>query len=616
MKNNLKSKYFFNFDVILFFALVISLIVYFFKLAPSPLNEGVLIGVGIVATLPVVFSAIRAIIKRKVSIDLLAGVALLVALVEREWFSVVFINLMITSARIFAYFVEMRSRSAIESLLKLKPQTATLEKNNKISQIPLEQIKINDKIIVELGESIPVDGVIEKGEALVNQASLTGESAPIFKKIGDKVLSSTVVSSGNITIRAEKIGKDTAFEKIIELVEKSQTNKARIENLGEKFTAYYILITVVVSIVIYFYSRDINLVLAILLVSCADDIAVAVPMALMTTITHSARDGAIIKGGNIIESLAKLKVIVFDKTGTLTTGKLKFKGVLAFNGYEEKEILDRAMSLSLSSHHPIAAAVAEYAREKNIKVKELKNFEEYLGKGMAGTLGSEKIFMGRAEFFNELEIKINSADLEKIKEEENNGYNVTLVAAADRIIGAVLLEDTVREGIKDTILRLRKIGIKKMVILTGDNEKVAEKISKEVGIHQYHANLLPEQKTEYLKKYLSKKYKVAMIGDGVNDAPCLALADVGIAMGVIGSDAAIDSADIAMMKDNLAQIPELVQLSKKTMAVIRQDFVIWGAVNLIGFVLVGMYILKPGGAAAYNFFTDFLPILNSLQLII
>jgi heavy metal translocating P-type ATPase len=611
MENKKNPNYLLGLDIALFVVLIISLGFRFF--VPS-LSDGFLIAVGLIATVPVAVNAIKAVVKKKVSIDLLAGLALIIAIVEHEWFSVVFINLMITSARIFARYVEMKSHSAIQSLLKLKPIRAVIEKSGKTMEVPLTQVKINDMVIVGIGERIPVDGTIEKGEATINQSSLTGESLPVFKRAGDKVLSSTMLVEGDIKVRVDKIGKDTAFEKIIDLVEKSQGNKANIETMGDVFAKWYIGMTVLGSALIYLFSSDLNLVLSILLVSCADDIAVAVPMALMTAITHSARDGAIIKGGNFIEALSKLKVIVFDKTGTLTMGNLKAKEVICFKGKNENEILKIGTSLASLSHHPIAHAVEEAASKKKISAIEPKNFVEYPGRGMKGVYEKQKIVMGRLAFFEEQKIRINPSNLAKIKAATDKGYNVTLVGRGNELIGGIVLADELRPNIKKTIDKLKEMGIEKIVMLTGDNVTVAKKIADELGIHEYHANLLPEQKTKYLKRYLSSKYKVAMVGDGVNDAPCLALADVGIAMGVIGSDSAIESADIAMMKDDLSQIPELLRIARKTMRVIKQDMVIWGVVNVVGFFLVGIQFLKPTGAAAYNFLTDFLPIFNSLQL--
>lgn len=569
--------------------------------------------VGIVATIPVVLSALYSIKNRKISIDLLAGIALIVSLIEKEWISVAFINLMITSARMFARYVEIKSHSALQGLLKAKPTKATVEREGKILDVLIGEVVVGDRVIVELGEKIPIDGIVEKGEAMVDQSSLTGESLPVFKKERDKVLSSTTIVSGNLTVLVEKIGKETSFEKIIRLIETSQGKKAEIETTGDIFSKWYITITIVVSLIIYFYSGNMNLVLSLLLVSCADDIAVAIPLALTTALTHSARHGVIVKGGNYIEEISRIKVMVFDKTGTLTLGKLSVQKVFAFDGNSEESILALAGTASLLSHHPVAQAICDYIQKKNKQIDEPEKMEEIMGRGIIAVNEEETIMTGKLQFFEEKGIAVSKEQLYIINEERDKGFNVTLVGKNNELAGFIVLADTVKPNLKNIIAEIKKLGIEKTVMLTGDNEKIAEKVANEVGIDEFHANLLPEQKTEYLSKYM-EKYKVAMVGDGVNDAPCLAIADIGIAMGAIGSDSAIESADIAMMRDDLSQIPELMRISRKTLSAIKQNLIMWGIINLVGFILVFGGILIPSSAAVYNFTTDFLPILNSLRL--
>lgn len=570
--------------------------------------------IGIISTIPVIISALVSIKNRRVSIDLLASIALIVSLIEQEWISVAFINLMITSARMFARYVEIKSHSALQGLLKAKPTIATIELNGSVFDIPVEDVKVGDLVVVELGERVPVDGIIEKGEAMIDQSSLTGESIPVLRKQGDKALSFTTVVSGNLTIRVEKVGGETTFEKIVKLIEKSQNNKARIQTLGDSFSKWYIIITLLLAVGIYFYSGNISLVLSLLLVSCADDIAIAIPLALATAITHSAKHGVIVKGGNFIEGFSKIKVMIFDKTGTLTMGKLKVEKVFAFDESTEEEIISLAGTASLLSHHPVSLAIAEFAKSKNSYTPEPESSEELMGKGIIAIKNNEKIISGKIGFLKELGIEINKEETYIINQEMEKGLNITLIAKNNKIMGFLALGDTIRPNLKNIIADIKKMGIEKTVMLTGDNEKIAEKIAKEIGIDEYYANLLPEQKTEHLRGYLNKDYKVAMVGDGVNDAPCIAMADIGIAMGVIGSDSAIESADIAIMKDDLSQIPELMKISKRTLSVIRQDLVLWGIINIIGFCLVINGLLDPAGAAAYNFTTDFIPIMNSLRL--
>jgi Cd2+/Zn2+-exporting ATPase len=608
-----KLKVLLSFDVAIWLILAATLIIIHLKVIPYILTE-ILIVIACSSTLPVFFSAIQSLKNKKISIDLLASIALVVSLIEREWSSVIFINLMITSARIISNYSESRSHKAIESLLKLKPQKAKIKNDGGFTEVSLEEVEKGDLIVVQLGERIPVDGIIEEGEAEVDQSSLTGESLLIYKKKGDEVFSSTIVNSGNLIIRAEKVGEETTFAKIIDLVKNSQKNKAPISRLSEKFGTWYIIFTFIGSLFLYGLFRDVNLVLSVLLVSCADDVAIAIPMGFITSIAHCAHHGAIIKGGDFLEALTKLKVVIFDKTGTLTHGKLKVENVIVFDKRKPEEVLELAGSVSLNCKHPINQAIVRYVEGKKIPIIELKKFVEHSGQGATGIYKNKKIIIGRASFFEELNIKITDRQMKIIDEERQEGFSTTLVGFNNKIIGLIILSDEVRPQVKETISELRKLGVEKIVMLTGDNEKIAKKVADMTGIDEFHANLLPEDKLTHLKKYLSKDYKTAMIGDGINDAAALSLADVGIAMGTIGADAAIESADIALMKDDLTQLPELIKISKSTLRVVYQNLLLWAILNIMGLVLVFGRILDPDGAAAYNFIADFVPLLNSLRL--
>ncbi|MDD5639193.1 MAG: cation-translocating P-type ATPase [Candidatus Pacebacteria bacterium] len=607
------TKIFLNLNLLLCFILVAVLLLLFFKIL-STKNELFVQVVAFLATLPVFISALQALKNKKISIDLLASIALVVSLIEKEWVSAIFINLMIASARAFSIYVKIRSHSAIDSLMKLKPKKIKIEQNGKIVEIPLKDVQKGDRIVIELGEMVPVDGRILKGEATIDQSSLTGESVPVFKKEGDDILSFTTIVSGHLTICAEKVDKETTFEKIIALVEQAQTNKSPIYSFINKFSKWYIIFTLGGALIIYLISKDATLVMGLLLVSCADDIAVATPMALMSAITHSAKHGAIIKGGDYLEGLAKLKMIVFDKTGTLTQGKLKIEKIFPFGSKNEEEILALAAIPSSCSSHPIAHAIIDYAKEKNISIADPQDFEEYGGKGMSVLYNGRKILIGKLSFFQDLKVEINQQQLFEINKEILNRFNVTLIAYDGKLVGLIDLFDEIRPNIKQTINEFKKLGIERIIMLTGDNERVAQKVAEEAGITEFHANLLPADKLEYLKKFLNKKNKVAMIGDGVNDAPGLALSDVGIAMGAIGSDVSIEAADIALMRDDISQVPELIKIGRSTMSVIRQNIVFWVILNILGFFLVFTHVLNPSGAAAYNFICDFIPIFNSLRL--
>jgi len=604
-----------NFNYLLLAALTIVLAGHYSNLVGKKLDDFFLTFFSCVATLPVLFSTYKSIKNKKISVDLLASIALLVSLINKEWASAVFINLMLTSARIFAAYTERRSQKALKSLMKLRPDRVKVKKGDKIIEESISKIKKNDLIVIESGDRIPVDGTVVSGEALIDQSSLTGESVPINKTSGDHVLSSTLNTSGSIIIIAEKVGKDTTFEKLVKLVEKSQENKVGIKTVVDKFTGWYIAITVIGALVIYFFSHNLKLVLSILLVTCADDIAVAIPMAFSAAIGNAAKKGIIVKGGEYFEGLTKVKTLLLDKTGTITQGKLKVTKVISASDFQAEDILKLAAIADCFSEHPIAKAIIEYARENKVTFSNPAQFKEFPGKGSTAVYKEKTVVCGSQSLSDQFKIKLSPpqlADLSKIKEDAGT---LLFVSYDTKLVGYIELEDTLRPEVKDSITRLKSLGVRDIIMLTGDNEKVAQKISAEVGISNFHANLLPEDKLTYVKHYVDKKDgKVAMVGDGVNDAASLALSDIGIAMGAIGTDAAIEAADIALMKDDFSKIPDALSLGNLVMRISHQDFMIWGILNAAGLFLAFAGIIGPEGAAAFNFVTDFIPIFNSLRL--
>lgn len=609
---------FLDLDKILFAVLTAVLAIHYLKILSTNPDILILITVAVVATLQVIYGAFGELKEKKISINLLASIALVFSLLAKEYASAVFINLMLASARILGTYTGNRSRRAIESLLKLKPKKAKIKKDDKIEEVAISKIKVGDLVIAELGERIPIDGRIIEGEAEIDQSSLTGESLPIGKKIGDSVFSSTIVVSGNLTVKTEKIGKETTLEKIIELVEKAAAHKPKITTLADKFTSWYVILMLVGSFILYVATQNLALVLAVVLVVCADDIAVAIPLAFLASIGHAAKSGVIIKGGEFLEGLGKTKVMIADKTGTLTYGRLMVDDVFIFNDFNKNEILSLAASASLLSSHPSAKAILKYAGKNNIKPVQPEKFEEYSGKGSKSLIKGKEIIIGKVAFFKELGIKMSEHQVKDIGREKEKGVNTTLIGRGAELLGFFTLSDELRSEAKDVIAELKTLGVQKIVMLTGDNEKIAARIAKEAGITDYHANLLPQDKLEYLKKYLNPDYKVVAIGDGVNDAALLNAADIGIAMGGIGADVTVESGDIVLMADNLSKVPETMRLAKYTARVAKQDFGIWAVTNGVGLYLVFSgfipVVILPTFASAYNFITDFIPILNSVRL--
>ena len=609
-----------NFDNILFLALLIILPVNYWRLIP--LQEYLLVAIAIIATVPVVASAYRAVSNKKITVDLLAAVALIFSLLAKEWMSAIFINLMLTSARIFMTYNEARATRSIQSLLKLKPKKIKIKNSDGgILEVNPQKVKVGDIVVADLGERVPVDGKVVSGMATIDESSLTGESIPVSKVEGDKVFSSTLIVSGNLLIETEKIGAETTLEKIIKLVEQAQIDKPDINTTAEKFATWYLVTIFIATIVVYSITKDVTFVLAILLVICADDIAVAIPLTFLTAISYCAKNGIIVKGASYLEALRDVKVVFVDKTGTITKGLLRVEKFIcdkdSCNEAEKTKILNYCGILSILSDHPISKAILSYIendKENDTGAITPDYFTENSGKGISAVFNGERVILGKRSYIEENEVRISDEMMAQINMEEKNGFNITLVSLGNELKGFFVVADEIKPNIKKGVEELKRLGVERVIMLTGDNEVVAKRISDAAGLTEYHANLLPDQKLDFIKKTISKNYKTIMVGDGINDAASLALADIGIAMGAIGYDAAIESANIVLMKDDFSKIPNLIRLSKYVMKVANQDFIIWGGTNIVGLSLVFTGVLVPTGAAAYNFLTDFIPILNSTRI--
>jgi Zn2+/Cd2+-exporting ATPase len=578
-------------------------------------QEVALTFVSICGLLPVLFSAIKSLINRKITVDLLASIALIFALVNKEFYSAVFISLMLVSARFLARFTEDRSRQAIKKLLKLKPTKVLVKSEKGIIEKSIEKINIGDLIIISSGERVAVDGVVVEGTANVDQSSLTGESKPIFKKAGDEVLSSTLNISGSLVVKTVKVGQDTAFAKIVKLVEESQKEKAPISSVADKFSALYIILTIIGSLLLYFFTFNLKLVLAVLLVTCADDLAIAIPLAFTVSIGTMARKGIIVKGASFIEGLSKIKLMIFDKTGTITEGRPKVKRLFIFNKYPGEKFLGIMGGLNIESGHPTAKAICRFVKKRNIDIYNVDQIHEEVGYGIGGVVNGEKVLAGNLQFLKKYEVNFSEKQLSIIKKEKSLGNMLVALAVDKSLIGFLTLSDSIRHHAPIVMKELKKAGVERIVILTGDNETVTGQIAEEVGIIEFQANLLPRDKINFIKSCLNKKYKVGMVGDGINDAASLALVDISFAMGGIGSDATIEAADIALMKDDLLNITDAMKIGKKTMKIINQNLILWGVINLVGLALVFLGIFGPSAAALYNFISDFIPPANSLRLL-
>lgn len=572
--------------------------------------------VSAIALLPLLISTFKALLKKEITIDSLASIALIVSLISKEWRSAAFINLMLSSARLFDIWNQRRAEAVIEHLLKLRPVNVKIQIGDTAKIVPVETIKIGDILVIEVGERIPVDGTVTSGQASLDEATITGESVPQTKKVGDKVYAATLVDAGSLLIKADKIAEDSSLAKIIDLVSEASSQKSPAVRYVTKFTHWYIAFTLITAVTTYLITGNMSLVLAILLVVCADDIAVSVPLAFTAAIAQAAQRGILIKSSDVLEGLAKIKLIVTDKTGTLTSGKPHIVEVHTFKDISSEKFLKFLGIAEQNSSHPISQPMLEYIAKHQIKFPMPSEFHEYPGEGMVVKHDQTKIVAGKIELLREHGIGISTDQQAKITQFENSGLSITALGVDHECWGIITFADTIKPSAHPAIAETKKQGVTNWVMLTGDNPRAANLVAQKLGIDQVITNLKPTDKLTQLKKLKAANQTglTAMIGDGVNDAAALALADIGIAMGAVGSDVAVEAADVALMKDDLTKLPEAIALSRRTIQIVEESFIIWAVTNGIGLILVFMGILGPTGAATYNFVSDFLPIINALRV--
>ena len=600
-------------DMALSAALVLVLGAHYLNLAGS-IDPALLVIAALCGTAPVFWSAIRAVREREwASMDMLASIALAFSLFAAQWASAVFIALMLAAARILGDLTQERMEKSIKGLLKLRPNVAKVERDGSVVTAPLAAVKEGDITVVDLGERIPVDGTVLSGEAAVDESSLTGESLPVEKTAGSKAYSSTLVSSGSLRIKTERVGKDTTLERIIALVESARAEKPKAQTLGERFGKFYLISVFIVSALLLAATRNVSLVLAVVLVVCADDIAIAIPIAYLRAIAAAARHGVIVKGALHLETLGKAHTIVFDKTGTLTHGTLAVSSAVAATGHTRTEVLEAGALASQRSNHPFSRAIVAYATGQGIARQEPDSVEELSGKGIIARKGGGAVMVGRESFLKDKHITVPEELAKKAAELSNAGQSVAYVARGTAAVGFFAVSDEIKHNAKRAIAQLKRLGVAEVVMLTGDNANVARTVARELGIDDFRAGLLPEDKVSVIRE-LHAKGIVVMVGDGVNDAAALSAAHVGVAMGAMGVEGAIESAEIVLMHDNLAAIAQTMQLARTVAAVSSQDFWIWGVTNLAGLALVFGGLIGPSGAAAYNFISDFFPLLNSVRV--
>ena len=570
----------------------------------------------------VVKGAWRGLSKQKfLNIDFLVVIASVGAIYLGELPEAAAVIFFFSLAEAFEEYGIDRSRRALQALVRKSPQIANLLDGR---SIPVADVKVGQVVMVRPGELIPLDGTVTKGLSAINEATITGESIPKDKREGDGVFAGTLNENGYLEIKVTKQSKDSTLSKIVSLVEQAQKAKAPTQIFIDRFAKYYtpsvVVISVIIGVVVPLVTGDsfsmwLERAITLLVIACPCALVISTPVAITSAIGGASKKGVLIKGGKYLEELKKVRAVAFDKTGTLTLGEPYISDVVPFNGFTIEQVLEDAADLEQFSSHPLAKSVLSYAKEKGIDPHQMQNYENIAGKGGKATCivcDDLDHSIGNVKLMNSHGIN-TEAVIEKVEELEKQGKTVVLVSEADKIMGLVAISDKIKENARETLVRLNRLGVK-TVMLTGDNQHTASYVAKDLGITEAYGSLLPDEKVEKVQELRDIYGSVAMVGDGVNDAPSLALSNVGIAMGTKGSDVAIETADIALMNDNILNIPETVELSKKTMRTVKQN-VSAALVSKIAFVVLAIFgISNLGIAIAADTGVAILVILNGLSL--
>lgn len=577
------------------FLLVLALVLNF--TGQYDLRQLVLILATVIAGIPIAIKAFQALMMKAFSIEMLVTIAVIGALFIGEYVE----SAVVTFLFLFGDYLEVRTlektRSSLKGLVDLAPQEATVIRDGVTQTIPVEDVVPGDRVMVRTGGKVPVDGKIVTGHASLNEAAITGESVPASKKEGDKVYGSTVIDTGYIEIIAEKVGDDTTFAKIIELVEEAQESKSKTEKFLNKFANIYTPAVVVLSIVVFALTRDLHLAITFLVIACPGALIIGAPVSSVAGIGNGAKNGVLVKGGEVMDRFSKVDTLVFDKTGTLTKGKPEVTDIKVFHSYEEQELLRLVAQAETVSEHHLGQTIVKRAISQNIALdQEPEQVEVIKGNGLAASVEGRILVIGNRKLMKAKQISIPEK-VEAYAVEREKAGNTAIFAAVDGAVAGIFsIADQIREDAAPALAQMRANGIKKIVMLTGDNQHTAELVATALGLDEFHAELLPEDKVAYVKQLKEQGHVVAMAGDGVNDAPAIATADIGLAMGEGGTDISMETADVVLMADKLMQFSHAYSLSKATIRNMKQNtfFAVGIVAVLLSGVLMGSIHLASG----------------------
>lgn len=538
----------------------------------------ILVVASVIGVAPIAIQAYQALRVKVVSIDLLVTIAVIGAFIIKN----VEESAIVTFLFLFGAYLEQRTlnktRSAIKELTEMAPESALkLMEDGEFEEVDVDEVDVGDILLVKTGAKIPVDGFVTSGSGYVNEASITGEAIPVGKEKKAKVFAGTILENGTIQIQAERVGEDTTFGKIIELVEEAQDSKSKTERFIDRFAKYYTPIVLVLSLVVGLIFQDIEIAITILVLGCPGALVIGVPVSNVAGIGNGARHGVLLKGSETIQAFSRIDTIAFDKTGTLTIGNPKVADMVLYD-HKDYEIFKYLASVEKESDHPLAKAIIEHLGDIPLYPVEETNVVK--GGGIIARVNGREITIGNVSLMNQVGIVLDDQALADIAHFEKMGNSIVLTAIDGVLKVLIGIRDQIRPRVKENLKKLKKLGVKNLIVLSGDNQGTVDLVASELGLTEAHGNMLPEDKSNYIKKLKEEGHRVAFVGDGVNDSPSLAIADIGIAMGS-GTDVAIETSDVVLMNSDFSRLAHAIGLVKATVSNMRQNIFI-----AIGVVLV------------------------------
>lgn len=539
----------------------------------------------ILGVLPIAIQAVQALKVKVISIDVLVTIAVIGAFLIKNLEE----SAIVTFLFLFGAFLEQRTlnktRSAIKELTEMAPESALKQmENGEFEEVEVDEVDIGDVLLVKTGGKVPVDGTVLTGEGYINEASITGESVPVAKSKNSQVYAGTILENGTIQIIANRVGEDTTFGKIIELVEEAQDSKSEAERFIDRFSKYYTPAVLVLSIIVWLITRNVELSITILVLGCPGALVIGVPVSNVAGIGNGARHGVLLKGSEIISDFSRVDTIVFDKTGTLTVGNPKVAEKEVYGDNIEK-VLSYLASVEKESDHPLAKAVVEYIGDTTLYTVEKTDVVK--GSGIVAYVDGQRVAIGNISLMMRENVPLNGKIQTDITRFQERGNSLVLTAVNGELKVLMGIRDQIREGVKEDLKKLKKLGAKNLIMLSGDNQGTVDLVAKELGLTEAHGNMLPEDKSAYIEKLIAKEQIVAFVGDGVNDSPSLVLAQIGIAMGG-GTDVAIETSDVVLMNSDFSRLPHALGLAKATARNMRQNIII--AVGVIVILLASVFL--------------------------